>query len=100
MYKHIILFKFRASLSAADALDLLRQLGELQVKIPEIKRYSYGFNDSDNFNNCGYQYACVMEFDSKQDRDAYQNNKHHQEFINKELNSVISDAIVFDMVSG
>lgn len=99
MYKHIILFKFSASLSTTDALDLLRQLGELKAKIPEIKKYSYGLNDSDNLNNHGYQYAFVMEFDSKQDRDAYQINPHHQAFINEKLNSVISEAIVFDMVT-
>ncbi|WP_350306631.1 Dabb family protein [Photorhabdus viridis] len=99
MYKHIILFKFSASLSTTDALDLLRQLGELKTKIPEIKKYSYGLNDCDNLNNQGYQYAFVMEFDSKQDRDAYQINTHHQAFINEKLNSVISEAIVFDMIT-
>ncbi|VEA66612.1 Stress responsive A/B Barrel Domain [Serratia plymuthica] len=98
MYKHIILFKFKASISTTDALELLHQLGELKNQIPEIKKYSYGMNDGDNANNLGFEYAFVMEFNSKQDRDAYQINDHHQTFINETLNSAISEAIVFDMV--
>lgn len=98
MYKHIILFKFKESISTTAALELLCQLGELKNKIPEIKKYSYGMNDGDNTNNLGFEYAFVMEFSSKQDRDAYQINNHHQTFINETLNSAISEAIVFDMV--
>ncbi|MFN3018657.1 Dabb family protein [Vibrio coralliilyticus] len=97
MYKHIILFKFQASVSQTDALELLRQLGELKRQIPEIKQYSYGMNDSDNAHNAGFEYAFVMEFRSKQDRDAYQINEHHQAFIQDTLNVAISEAIVFDM---
>jgi hypothetical protein len=98
MYKHIILFKFQASVSTAEALELLHQLGDLKDKIPGIIKYSYGINDGDNAHNSGFEYAFVMEFSSKKDRDAYQINDHHQTFINERLNSAISEAIVFDMV--
>ncbi|CAI1824587.1 Dabb family protein [Serratia proteamaculans] len=98
MYKHIILFKFKESISTANALELLHQLGELKNKIPGIRKYSYGMDDGDNTNNLGFEYAFVMEFGSKQDRDAYQINEHHQTFINETLNYAISEAIVFDMV--
>ncbi|EKP0303155.1 Dabb family protein [Aeromonas veronii] len=98
MYKHIILFKFNASVSKMQALGLLQQLGELKHRIPEIKKYSYGMNDRDNVNNSGFESAFVMEFSSKNDRDAYQINDYHQEFINEKLSPVISEAIVFDMV--
>ncbi|BEM28970.1 hypothetical protein SME05J_25400 [Serratia marcescens] len=98
MYKHIILFKFNEFISKANALELLHQLGEFKNRIPYIKKYSYGMNDGDNGGNSGFEFAFVMEFSSKQDRDAYQINHHHQNFINEALNSAISEAIVFDMV--
>ncbi|WP_455821031.1 Dabb family protein [Pseudomonas cerasi] len=98
MYKHIIFFKFHESVSKTEALKLLHQLGELKDKIPGIRKYSYGKNDGENTYNLGFEYAFVMEFSSKQDRDAYQINDHHQTFINETLNSAISEAIVFDMV--
>lgn len=98
MYKHIILFKFKSSVSKTEILELLHQLGELKHRIPEIKKYSYGMNDGDNANNSGFESAFVMEFSSKQDRDAYQINYYHQAFINEKLSSAISKAIVFDMV--
>ncbi|MEL5587854.1 Dabb family protein [Serratia ureilytica] len=98
MYKHIILFKFKEFVSATNALELLYQLGELKNRIPSIKKYSYGMNDDDNLNHSGFEFAFVMEFSSKQDRDAYQTNHHHQAFINEALNSAISEAIVFDMI--
>ncbi|MCS3402498.1 MULTISPECIES: Dabb family protein [Pantoea] len=98
MYKHIILFKFQTSVSKTEALELLHQLGELKDKIPGIIKYSYGINDGDNAYHSGFEYAFVMEFSSKKDRDAYQINDHHQTFINERLNSAILEAIVFDMV--
>ena len=98
MYKHIILFRFSSGLSHYQCLKLLEGLGRLQQDIPEIQNYRYGANDRDNLHHHGFDYAFVMEFADKDSRQRYQQNAHHQDYINHHLNHLIDDAIVFDMI--
>ena len=98
-YKHIIMFKFKAHISDRNAEELLKGIGQLQMKIPEIRGFEYGRNNRDNVHNNGYQYAFVMSFNSKYDRDRYQNNSHHKRYIKHILEPAIVDAIVFDFAT-
>lgn len=97
MYNHIILFKFSVGLTQGQCFQLLDDLGKLQLKIPEILTYHYGINDSDNPHHQGFAYAFIMTFHGKAERQRYQDNPYHLDYINRHLNHNIEDAIVFDM---
>jgi hypothetical protein len=97
MYKHIILLKFSNSLTQSQCFKLLEELGQLQRVIPEILSYQYGLNDPDNPHHQGFRYAFVMTFASKSERQHYQSNFYHQDYINKKFNQYIDNAIIFDM---
>jgi hypothetical protein len=98
MYKHIILFRFKADVTHERCLSLLAGLGELKNIIEEINGFSYGVNDENNTHGKDYNYAFVMYFNDVEARMAYQNHALHEKYIHTHINPYIDDAIVFDMI--
>jgi len=95
IFKHIILFKFKPSISDQEIESLFIKIGGLKQKISGILSYSWGPNEWKGPSN-DYDYCFVMDFDSKMSRDAYQINKEHVRVVEEHVLPIILQATVFD----
>jgi hypothetical protein len=98
-FRHIILFQFKPALSEQEIENIFTAIGALQKKIAGIRAYSWGKNQwvqpsTPQIHN--YDYCFVMDFDSKQSRDAYQMHPDHLELVNTRIAPSILSATVFD----
>ncbi len=94
------MFSFKESFSLSDIENLFLKLGSLKDKIPQIKSYSYGKNNSNENLNRGFDYGFVMDFDSEQERDIYVDHTEHiklvQELILPNLKEESNSSLVLD----
>ncbi len=98
MYFHVILFSFIHGVSDEKADAVLRELGELRARIPQIQSYHYGRNDPDNGDNKHLTHGFVMRFRSRGDRYLYQNHPLHVSFIKTRLEPMLADSVVLDFI--
>ena len=79
--RHVVLFGFKETSSAADVQSIVDAFLALPTKISEVKDFEWGTNSSPEGLNQGLTHAFTLTFHSEADRDAYLPHPAHQEFV-------------------
>ena len=78
--RHVVLFKFKDTSTAADVKKVEDAFAELATKLPQIKGYEWGKNNSPENLNQGLTHCFLLTFSSEKDRDAYLVHPDHKAF--------------------
>jgi hypothetical protein len=81
LLRHVVLFGFKETSSAADVQSIVDAFIALPPKISEVKDFEWGTNSSPEGLNQGLSHAFTLTFHSEADRDAYLPHPAHQEFV-------------------
>lgn len=93
--RHVVAFKFKDSATPADIRKLEEAFRALEIKIPQIKKFEAGTNNSPEGLNKGCTHAWILTFSSEKDRDAYLVHPDHKEF-GKLVGPIVADVFVID----
>ena len=78
--RHVVMFKFKETSSAADIAKVETAFAGLSKTIPLIKSFEWGMNNSPENLNQGLTHCFLATFASEKDRDAYLIHPKHVEF--------------------
>ena len=81
LLRHVVLFKFKDTSSAADIKKVEDAFRALPGKLPMIKSFEWGKNNSPENLNQGLTHCFLVTFSSEKDRDAYLPHPEHQAFV-------------------
>lgn len=95
LLRHVVLFKFKedADLAAIKAVE--EAFVALPGKIPEIKQFEWGMNNSPEGLNKGLTHCYTLTFSSEEDRATYLPHPDHQAFVAL-LTDILDDVTVVD----
>lgn len=91
--RHVVLLSFYDICTPAEIKKVENGFNALKSKIPEIKGYEWGINNSPEKKNKGFTHAYHLEFDNPASRDKYLKHPAHQAFL-KLMAPYVSDALV------
>jgi hypothetical protein len=78
--RHVVIFKFKDSSTAADIQKVEEAFRALPSKIKEIKGFEWGTNNSPETHAQGYTHCFLLTFDSEADRAVYLPHPDHKAF--------------------
>jgi hypothetical protein len=78
--RHVVLFKFKDSSTPADVKKVEDAFAALADKLPQIKGYEWGKNNSPENLNQGLTHCFLLTFSSDKDRDDYLIHPDHKAF--------------------
>ncbi len=81
MLRHVVLFKFKETSSAADVKKVEDAFRALPQKIKEIKSFEWGTNNSPEGLAQGFTHCFFVTFSSEKDRSAYLPHPAHSAFV-------------------
>jgi hypothetical protein len=81
LLRHVVLFKFKDTASPADVKKVEDAFRALSSKLPIIKSFEWGKNNSPENLNQGLTHCFLVTFASEKDRDAYLPHPEHQAFV-------------------
>ena len=87
MFRHVVLFKFRADATAEQMAAMQDGLSRLPAAIPVIRSYVYGPDAGVAQDNLDF--ALVADFDSREGFLAYRDHPVHVEFMNRFVRPII-----------
>jgi hypothetical protein len=93
--QHLVVIKFKPTMSGARIDELFRALARLQEVIPGIERYAGGPYASREGLNQGYTHGFLMTFTSPAARDNYLTHPEHQQLLRDFLPG-INNVLAFD----
>ena len=79
--RHVVMFKFKDSSQPADVKKVEDAFAGLAKKIPLIKSFEWGTNNSPENLNQGLTHCFLVTFKSEKDRDAYLVHPEHKAFV-------------------
>ena len=80
--RHVVLFKFKDTASAADVTKIENAFRALATtKIPQVRGFESGTHVGKESSNQGFTHAFLLTFDNEQDRDTYMAHDDHQAFV-------------------
>jgi len=95
LLRHVVMFGWNENTDPAYINKVVAALSDLQHKIPVIKAFEWGTNNSpENLNN-GLTHCFTLTFSSEADRDAYLIDPAHKAFVAL-LNPAPAKVTVFD----
>lgn len=95
LLRHVVLIKFKATVSTDDIARVEEAFGALPGKIKEIKDYEWGINNSPEGINQGFTHCFLVTFESEEDRAIYLPHPEHQAFV-EILKPHLEDVLVVD----
>ncbi|WP_374511130.1 Dabb family protein [Niveibacterium sp.] len=95
MIRHLVLFRFRAELPAAQVEEAIAAFRALQWAIDAVKAFEDGTNVSPEGLTQGYTHAFLLGFDTADARDAYLEHPAHKAFV-AYIQPLLQEALVFD----
>jgi len=95
MLRHVVMFKFQDKAKPADIKKVEDAFRALQRKIPLIKDFEWGVNNSPEKLNDGLTHCFFVTFSSTKDRDAYLIDPAHKAFV-EILKPYLEKATVLD----
>ncbi|MDO9374782.1 MAG: Dabb family protein [Bacteroidota bacterium] len=81
MLRHVVLFKFKESSSAADVKKVEDAFRELPSKVKEVKGFEWGKNNSPENLNQEFTHCFFVSFESEKDREVYLPHPAHKAFV-------------------
>lgn len=93
--RHVVNFKFKSSATEAQVKEVVDAFRDLKTKIPEIKAFEWGTNNSPENLNKGLTHCFILTFDSEEGRAKYLPHPDHKAFGAK-LGPVLEDVFVID----
>jgi hypothetical protein len=79
--RHVVMFKFKDSSSAADVKKVEDAFHGLKAKIKQIKAYEWGTNNSPEGLDQGFTHVFLVTFKSEADRAIYLPHPDHKAFV-------------------
>lgn len=95
LLRHVVLIKFKEGTSPEDIAKVEDAFGALEDKIPEIKDYEWGTNNSPEGINKGFTHTFLVTFDSEEGREIYLPHPDHKAFV-EVLSPHMEDVLVVD----
>jgi len=95
MIRHLVLFRFRPELPAAQVDEAVAAFRALQWAIDAVKAFEDGTNVSPEGLAHGYTHAFLLGFDTAASRDAYLEHPAHKAFV-AFIQPLLQEALVFD----
>lgn len=80
LLRHVVIFKFKDTSSAADVQKVADTFADLKKQIPQIFDFEWGINNSKENLDQGFTHCFVLTFKSEQDAAVYQENPAHRNF--------------------
>jgi hypothetical protein len=93
--KHVVLFKFKESATKEDIEKVEQDFSALPSKIPQIRGYEWGINNSPEGLDKGFTHCFYLTFDSEEDRAIYLPHPDHKAF-GAGLGPYLEDVLVVD----
>lgn len=93
--RHIVLYKFKDSVSPAGVAEVVSAFARLPKQIPEIIGFEHGTNASQEQKSEGFTHVFVVTFRDERGRDAYLAHPAHAEYV-KVVRDRRDKVIVFD----
>lgn len=93
--RHMVLFKFKETATAADIDNVIKDFAGLKAKIKQIKGFEWGLNNSPENLNQGLTHGFIITFSSEKDRDDYLVHPVHKEFANM-VGAYLDKVVVLD----
>lgn len=93
--RHVVVFKFKESASAKDIEKVEKAFSALPEKIPQIKEYEWGTNNSPEMLDKGFTHCFLVTFASEKDREIYLPHPEHKKFVSI-LGPYLDEAFVID----
>jgi len=93
--RHVLLLSFYDVCTSAQVKAVEDGLNALPSKIPTIKGYEWGINNSPEKVNKGLTHCYSFTFDSEKDRDEYLTDPIH-EAVKALMKPCVSDLLVID----
>lgn len=93
--RHVVLFKFKDGTSEDDIAKVEMAFKALPSKIPEIRGFEWGLNNSPEGLDKGFTHCFFLTFNSEGDRAVYLPHPDHKAF-GKVLGPYLEDVLVVD----
>lgn len=93
--RHVVLFKFKSDADPAAIKKSEEAFNALPAKIPQIKGYEWGLNNSPEGLDKGFTHCYFLTFDSEADRAIYLPHPDHKAF-GETLDGILEDVLVVD----
>jgi len=93
--RHVVLFKFKDGTAAEDIKKVEDAFSALPSKIPQIKGYEWGTNNSPEGLDKGLTHCFFLTFKSEEDRAIYLPHPDHKAF-GDVLGPHLDDVLVLD----
>lgn len=93
--RHVVLFRYKPDLTAAQLDEINRAFQDLRRQIPEVRDFERGVNNSPEGLSKGFTHGYLITFGSEADRDAYLPHPAHKKFVEL-LGGKLEEPFVFD----
>lgn len=93
--RHVVCFKFKKEAKPSEIQRIEREFASLKKKIPQIRAFEMGTNNSPEGLNKGFTHCFVVTFGSEKDREIYLPHPAHKAFV-KILKPILEDVFVID----
>lgn len=97
--RHVVLFSFKSTSSAADVKSVEDAFRKLPAQIKEIKYFEWGKNNSPEGLNQGFTHCFFVTFNSEKDREVYLPHPSHKAFVDV-LKPHLDKVLVIDYWAG
>ena len=97
--RHVVLFSFKSTSSAADVKSVEDAFRKLPSQIKEIKDFEWGKNNSPEGINQGFTHCFFVTFNSEKDREIYLPHPSHKAFVDV-LKPHLDKVLVIDYWAG
>lgn len=78
--KHVVVFKYKATATAAQIEEVTNAFKALKAKIPGITSFEYGVNNSPENLNKGFTHVYLLTFSNAVARNNYLPHPEHKKF--------------------
>ena len=93
--RHVVCFKFRDTAKASEVNAVVKAFAALETKIPAIKDFEMGTNNSPEGLDKGFTHCFVVTFTDEQGRKEYLPHPEHKKFVEL-LKPILDDVFVID----
>lgn len=93
--RHVVIFKYKPEVTAAQLDEINRAFQNLKVAIPEVRDFERGVNNSPEGLAKGFTHCYFVTFHSEADRDAYLPHPAHKQFVEL-IGGKLEEPFVFD----